>query len=323
MKQVSIVIPTYNRVELLPRVTEGLRHQTGDIDYEVIFVIDGANDGTKEYLDSVAIQYPGLFRVFFIEPTGGASTPRNVGIRHATGKILIILDDDVIPDPDLVLQHWNFHRDHPAREVAVLGEAYVPGDVQTDPMCVFHAIQFYEARKLEHLTYFHFWTCNVSLKRDFMLEYGMFDESIPQYEDVECGYRLHLHGMKLHFVPQARGSHLHKLSPTAVPRKGVINGHWLFRAVECIPDLEFKKRCGIFSPEVPVASLIRTAILRSIFYLVANPITFLILRASGAEKPKRSRVSDLYYLLIYRRNMLAGYYEAKRAFELTSAPLPA
>src|SRR5579883_3100104 len=142
MKQVSVVIPTYNRVELLPRAIECLMHQDGNIDYEVIYVVDGATDGTKEYLEEIASRNSDLLKVFYISPSGGASAPRNVGIRHATGNILIILDDDFIPDPDLIRHHWQFHQDKPAPEIAGLGEAYVPDEIRTDPMSVFHAIQF-------------------------------------------------------------------------------------------------------------------------------------------------------------------------------------
>ncbi len=312
MKQVSIVIPTYNRVELLPHTVKWLANQMGGIDYEVIFVINGANDGTREYLERVAREQPAIFRVFYIDPTGGPSAPRNYGIRRAAGQVVIILDDDVIPDADLVLQHWTFHHTHRAQEAAALGEVCVPDELQSDPMSLFHSFPYDEVRRLKRLNYLFFWTCNVSVKRDFMLARGMFDESMLYYEDMVCGYRLYRHGMDLRFLPQARGRHMHKLIPEWVAKKGVFSGVWLYRLVECVPDRALKERFGIFSGDVRLHFLIWRAAMRIAFRIVDNPLTIWTLRRLGAERTRRNRITDFYYYLVFRRHMLVGYYQAKR-----------
>jgi glycosyltransferase involved in cell wall biosynthesis len=318
MKQVSVVIPTYNRVELLPRTIEWLRQQTGQVDYEVVFIINGANDGTRQYLEKVVTDYPSIFRVFYIDPTGGPSAPRNIGIAQARGEVVIILDDDVIPDPDLVFQHWRFHQEHPEPQAAALGEVYVPEELRSDPMSLFHAFPYDEVRRLPELNYLFFWTCNVSVKRDFMLRCGMFDESMLYYEDMVCGYRLYQNGMQLRFLPQARGRHMHKLVAAGVPKKGIFSGMWLYRLVQCVPDRALKERFGIFSPDVRATLLFWRGLMRLSFRIVDNPVTAWLLRALGAERTHRNRVTDFYYYLVFRRNMLAGYYQAKRGVQAVS-----
>jgi GT2 family glycosyltransferase len=315
MKQVSVVIPTYNRVELLPKTVEALGSQSGAVDYEVIFVINGATDGTKMFLEQSQARRPDVFRVFYIQPTGGPSAPRNFGIRRATGDVLIILDDDVIPDHDLVSEHWKYHRLHPERQSAALGEAYIPEELEDDPMSLFHCFPYAEVRGRDQLSYLFFWTCNVSVKREFMLDHGMFDEAMLYYEDMVCGYRLAQHGMQLRFLPSARGKHVHKLVAAGVPQKGLFSGHWLHKLVECVPDRDLKERFGIFSKDVRPYLLVWRMLMRAGFRLVCNPLSIYFMKLLGAEKQTRNRLTDWYFYSVFRRNVLAGYYQAKRSMQ--------
>src|SRR5450432_682162 len=219
--RVTIVIPTFNRSRLLPQTIPALANQqtSSDLEYEVIFVSNGSSDNTESIIQLAVSDYPDKFRYFYIAPTGGPSAPRNVGIRAATGDVLIILDDDVLPDAELVIRHAEFHKQHPEPSSAAIGELYVPARLLEEPASLLHAFPYDEVRNLERLSYLHFWTCNVSVKRQFMLEAGMFDERFLFYEDMICGNRLASHGMQLHFLPEARGQHLHQATASSVPTR--------------------------------------------------------------------------------------------------------
>ena len=114
----SVVIPTFNRSGLLVQTVPALLHQkTGeDVTYEVIFVNNGSSDGTEAVLNEAAARFPERIRYYAIAPTGGPSAPRNVGIRAATGEVVVILDDDVLPDPDLVQRQVRHDLQHPGPE---------------------------------------------------------------------------------------------------------------------------------------------------------------------------------------------------------------
>ncbi len=314
---VSIVIPTFNRSLLLPQTISALAHQqtTPDLTYEVIFVSNGSSDNSDAILREAVSQYPDKFRYFYIAPTGGPSAPRNVGIRAATGDVVIIMDDDVLPDPDHVLQHSEFHEKFPELHHAAMGELCVPEHMQRDPMSLFHAFDYAEVKHLDRLSYLHFWTCNVSLKRQFMLESGMFDESFLYYEDVLCGHKLAGNGMHLHFWPSARGQHLHQLKPTGLPSKGRFTGRWLYSFSERVPDPEAKRRFGIIAKDIGVPLILKRVLSRTAFRILDNPFTMTALRFLGATGGDRSRISDLYYYIVFRRNVVAGYYQAKREAE--------
>jgi glycosyltransferase involved in cell wall biosynthesis len=309
---VSLVIPTFTRAELLEKTLPKLAEQiTHGLEYEVVIVNNGSNDRTGEVMAGAMERYPGRFQYHFIPPSGGPSRPRNVGIRNARGSVVIVLDDDVVPEPDLVQKHWEFHQRYSTLEDAALGEVYVPKELKSDPMSLFHDFPYSEARKFESLGYLYFWTCNISVKREFMLSCGMFPEDMLYYEDIVCGHKLYSHGLRLRFLPEARGAHMHKLRPDSVAGKGHFIGKWLFALTLRIPDLAVKKRFGILTAQVGMISLSKRLLFRLAFRTVDTRFTNRALRLLGAERRKRDAITDLYYYLIFRRNMLAGYYQAK------------
>lgn len=316
---ISVVIPTFNRARLLETTIPALmQQQTASFSYEVIFVSNGSTDDTTAILKDAAALYPGKLRYFAIDPTGGPSAPRNVGIRSASAEVVIILDDDVFPEPDLVLEHARFHAQHPEPHDAALGEVYVPDHLLDDPMSFFHTFPYDEVRDRDRLSYMHFWTCNVSFKRQFMMTAGMFNERFLYYEDVECARRLADHGLHLKFLPSARGQHLHQFEPGGVPAKGTFIGRWLWTYLQKHPDPEMLHRHGVLSPSLGAMPFARRLLKRAGLYVMGNRLSLAALRTIGATRGRRSRLSDLYYYLLFRKHMLAGYRKARR--ECAAAP---
>ena len=310
---ISVVIPTFNRASLLRRTVPALLGQkTEGFAYEVIFVSNGSTDETETVLTEAAAANPSKLRYHRIEPTGGPSAPRNFGIRAARGEFVVILDDDVLPDPDLVLKHFGFHRRFPEMHHAATGEAYVPPEMLDDPMSFFHTFPYDEVRNLDRLTFLHFWTCNVTFKRQFMLDHGMFDESFLYYEDVLVAHKLEKAGMHLHFNPAARGQHLHQLRPSGVASKGFFTGLWLYAFEQRIPEREVRQRFGILAPTLGPLPFAKRLVRQSVRRLVDNRLTYALLEMAGATNGRRSRASDIYYEMTFRSNMLRGYAQARR-----------
>lgn len=99
---ISVIIPTRNRCNLLPRAIDSVINQ-GYENLEVIIVDDASNDATSD----VANKYANRFRIFKyiqnIKPYGGAQS-RNIGIQEASGKYIAFLDDDDEWLPDKLLK---------------------------------------------------------------------------------------------------------------------------------------------------------------------------------------------------------------------------
>ncbi|MCG8431073.1 MAG: glycosyltransferase [Candidatus Omnitrophica bacterium] len=94
MPRVSIVIPTYNRANLLAETLESVFSQTYT-DYEVIIVDDGSTDKTGETVDGFIKRFPGKI-VYTAQENQGAARTLNNGIRKARGEYAALLDSDDI-----------------------------------------------------------------------------------------------------------------------------------------------------------------------------------------------------------------------------------
>jgi glycosyltransferase involved in cell wall biosynthesis len=98
--EVSVVIPTRDRAEHLPRLFDGLRRQTLDADsFEVIVVADGASPATHAVLAGEVARGGPQLRVVTRAHAGGPGAARNAGWRAARGKLIAFTDDDCVPTP--------------------------------------------------------------------------------------------------------------------------------------------------------------------------------------------------------------------------------
>jgi len=86
---VSAIITTHNRLELLKRAIDGVRHQTYH-NIELIVVDDGSDDGTQTYCDKESFKY---IRIEKGESRGG-NYARNLGIDSSNGEYIAFCDDD-------------------------------------------------------------------------------------------------------------------------------------------------------------------------------------------------------------------------------------
>lgn len=98
MKKLSVIVPSYNSAQYLPRCVMSLACQDIDAaEYEVIVVNDGSTDNTSSVLRELQARY-GFLKVINKE-NGGLSSARNRGIEEASGRYVLFVDADdaVIP----------------------------------------------------------------------------------------------------------------------------------------------------------------------------------------------------------------------------------
>src|SRR5688572_9185872 len=99
----GVIIPTHNRRDSLEQLLHALSRQTYPMDLiEVIVVADGCIDSTIEMLET----FQAAYRLRFIDqPASGPATARNNGAAMANSRILLFLDDDIIPSEGLLEAH--------------------------------------------------------------------------------------------------------------------------------------------------------------------------------------------------------------------------
>lgn len=216
--KISVVVPTYNRKELVTRTLQTLFAQNCPAsDYEIIVVVDGSTDGTAEALRKLAS--PCALRVVEQENRGPAGV-RNTGAREAQAELVLFLDDDMQCPPDLVGAHLAVHC---TRQQTVAFGALRPSAESPHTLAAACFEREFAPRALEwKLETGPGWQdlfcvfSNTSLPRSLLMEHGGFDESFRMREDLEFSYRLLRAGVRAVSVPQAVAYHYYDKSPRAL-----------------------------------------------------------------------------------------------------------
>lgn len=97
---VSVVIPTRDRPDMLERCLKALANQTLSPDrYEIVVVDDGPDPETRDVVSRIARVTKA--RIVYVPGAGGKgpAAARNTGWRHATAPVIAFTDDDTVPDP--------------------------------------------------------------------------------------------------------------------------------------------------------------------------------------------------------------------------------
>jgi glycosyltransferase involved in cell wall biosynthesis len=246
MPELSVVIPTYNRLETLrvviPALLEGdLRPER----FEIVVADSNSTDGTAEFLAGLRARHDNLRHL--PGPYTGRAMARNAGIDAARGELIVFTDSDIIAEPDLLTQHLARHRAQPG--IAVVGM-----EVQVDTLDEYERKHAHpELRHPLHppgrknLSWLYFLTGNASVRRDDLLRVGKFDEAFTGYghEDLELGYRLERAGVRIFYESRAVNYHWQHIPFSEQKEKMKLAGRSTVRFYRKHPDLMVKLRLGM------------------------------------------------------------------------------
>lgn len=223
---VSVVIPTYNRMDILPQVLDGLAVQAGAPPFEVVVVDDGSTDDTPTYLGQRSAAGLGAASLRVLRQANqGPAAARNRGVASAQGALVAFLGDDTVPSAGWLARHMEAHdARRSAAPVAVIGHTAWHPRMRLTPFLRYindHGLQFGYAliEDPENVPFNFLYTSNLSLPRS-LLEREPFDLRFPYaaWEDIELSYRLHRRGLRLVYEPAAKAAHDH---PTDLGRFAV------------------------------------------------------------------------------------------------------
>lgn len=209
----SVVIPTYNRAQLLRKCLTSLLNQSLDKRrFEIVVVDDGSNDETADMITELIDKTTHALRKYRQE-NGFSGSARNLGVKEAYGDIILCMDDDILADPDLLKQHLELHYKYPELEMAVAGRV-ITGNSGVDIMNP-------DSRRISGVgttgngdllvDVGHFATGNVSLKRRTIIDAGLFTPGLPRLDDMDLAFRLKDRGLRLIYCPEAIGIHMRPL----------------------------------------------------------------------------------------------------------------
>jgi GT2 family glycosyltransferase len=226
----SVVIPTYNRAAVLEECLDALVRQTFPGTAMEVFVCDdGSTDGTEGVVGSLTAPFP---VTYLRQEHGGPAAARNLGVQAASGEFLLFINDDTVLEADAVASHSRAHAGRPVEKTAVLGTFSLPADAAGTPLgyVLQKSDMLFAYPRMTHgglYGFNQFYTCNLSVPRDAVVEVGAFDEDFrgPAAEDLDLGYRLERHGFEVLFRSDCRGWHLHEISPRGFCRTHAARGY--------------------------------------------------------------------------------------------------
>jgi GT2 family glycosyltransferase len=223
---VSVVIPSRNAPASLTATLAGLAQQTMAADCYEVIVVGGVEE--EVIRQRVPGGLPYTLQVH-VKRGPGASRRRNAGAEVARADLLVFLDDDMEPEPQLLDAHYRAHASSSGRRV-VMG--YLPPDAdlrvnrragreRMDWLKVQLSDWWEEgfaamAQPGHRFAYTDVLSGNFSLGAALFHEAGGFDpDYYPCRDDFEFGLRLLQAGAELAFSPEARSRHNDK---TDLPR---------------------------------------------------------------------------------------------------------
>lgn len=232
MPQVSVIIPTYQRRDLVVCAVRSALEQTVR-DVEVLVIDDGSDDGTREALTGLD---PRLR--YHWQPNRGVAAARNVGVRAARAPILAFLDSDNLWLPDHLEVAVAALERHPAAVLVCTSPGKLLGGRERpeDAALVDLLGALLLGASLGYVS-------ATAVRRDALLEAGGFDEELPVGEDVDLWRRLAVLGP---FSLLRRRTLVRRATPGGLQETGRRTGAYLWVAERSLGRLvtEIERRRG-------------------------------------------------------------------------------
>lgn len=231
----SVVIPTFNRAELLERTVKALLGQMG-ADLEVIVVDDGSTDSTPARLQRIADPRVRLHR----QPNQGLAAARNAGFALARGQYVLFNDDDLVPEPGFLAAHLELHGQLPG--VAVVSRTYLPEELGNAPFT-----RYWRARAEGGvrgkpngavLGKGGYWFASLSIGRNLLPNPPFSAFRAYGWEEHELGLRLWAKGVQPRLAVGARAAHLDRVRLEAMVTKLGSMGRMAWEFYGLHPSLE-------------------------------------------------------------------------------------
>jgi glycosyltransferase involved in cell wall biosynthesis len=217
----SVVIPTYQRRDVVVSSVRALAAQEDAPPFEVVVVVDGSTDGTAEALRALATPFP----LSVVEqPNAGRPAACNRGAAASSGELLLFLDDDMEAHPRLLAEH---DRSHQEGADAVIG--HLPLHPDSPPGFLAEAVGTWAEQRRHameerggRVELSDFVTGQMSIRRDVFLGIGGFDTYFTRPyggEDLDLGRRLAAAGHTLAFNGDAVSWQRYVVTPRQLLRQ--------------------------------------------------------------------------------------------------------
>jgi len=201
----SIVIPNWNGEKLLSKNLPAVFKTKAD---EVIVIDNGSTDGSVALLNSFRSQNSSL-KIIFNQTNQGFVRAVNQGVKAANGQIVVLLNNDVVPEPEFLKPLVNHFENDKVFAVSLNEPQWSWARGKWSSGFVEHEIG--EKSSSSHVS---FWACGGSgaFRRSVWLKLGGMDKLFAPFywEDTDLSYRAWKRGYQVLWEPKSIVHHQHE-----------------------------------------------------------------------------------------------------------------
>lgn len=257
---ISVIIPVYNQYESLMYTLNGFKEQSFT-SFEIIIVDDGSDDFIKN-LSSTEFSELTKKNVNVIhQKNEGRAVSRNVGLKHASGDLVIFNDADRIPDKKLIENYNKGAKQGKKIQIGVSLDYYGLKKEYLDRLDWVNIKKFSRSSRYfqkvvnvvdkEWKNIFEYpWLCflvgNSCVEKSVFENVGKFDESFKDwgFEHFELAYRMFEFGYDFYLNSDALNYHIpHPRGKDYYSEKIIYN---IEKLISMHPDIEYEKISDIF-----------------------------------------------------------------------------
>jgi GT2 family glycosyltransferase len=201
----SIIIPNWNGEKLLKKNLPAVFQSEAN---QVVVVDNGSTDGSVNLLKNFQLQYPQL-KIIFNQKNLGFARAINQGVKTAKNEIVVLLNNDVVPEADFLKPLAKDFKDEEVFAVSLNEPQWSWAKGKWIKGFVEHEIG--PKTKKTHLS---FWANGGSgaFRKSIWLKLGGLDEMFTPFywEDIDLSYRAWKRGYKILWEPQSIVHHQHE-----------------------------------------------------------------------------------------------------------------
>ena len=201
---ISVVIPVFNRYQLLKKTLYAFSQQTLPSDqFEIIVVDDGSTEDLRTLVNRVQVQ-TGLNLKYMRQENAGPAIARTIGAKSANSPYIALIDSDVVPSTCWLEKGLDYLRSS-EKIGAVEGKTVIPDKEKITPF----------THQTENLFGSKYLTCNLFLRKELCRFYDCYrsstmkknEKGFPFREDSDLAFSVLLRGFKIPFAEDAVAYH--------------------------------------------------------------------------------------------------------------------
>lgn len=239
MKNLSVIIPTFNRADILPQIMRPLLEDREHI-LEIIIADDGSTDRTVEIAGALGA------RVLPLQRNQNANLCRNQGARVATGDILLFLDSDVVLTP-ASLPYLQSCFENPAVDgvVGVYSAHHPHGNLVSQYKNLWIRYSFIKSQSRAD------WIFGAvsAIRREAFLKVHGFNEAYQPHnaDDLDLGKRLVESSFSVMLDPNLSVEHLKRHTLKSLLRNDFVRSRWFVFLADFFRELSSSWKKGVFN----------------------------------------------------------------------------